>query len=198
MALSFLCEELMVEILSWLPVRSLMQCRCVSKSFKSLISDPSFVKLHLQRSPNNTNFLIRYRTPKHDFALPCSLRSLLEGPLSDIALKQEEKYKVAGSCNGLVLLFALSNTSSTRTYKFLLWNPAIRKTFQVPHYIIPINPNRYDFIKWFGFGTGVKGLCFLKGDIHGDKDVTTLRMITFIPFFIRRITNKDTFKSFGI
>nr|KYP63719.1 F-box/kelch-repeat protein At3g06240 family [Cajanus cajan] len=152
MALPFLCDELMVEILSWLPVRSLMQCRCVSKSFQSLISDPSFVKLHLHRSPKNTNFLIRYRNRKHDFALPCSLRSLLEDPLSDIALRQEHKYKVAGSCNGLVLLFALSNTSSARTYKFLLWNPAIRKTCEVPHCIIPINPNRYDFIKWFGFG----------------------------------------------
>lgn len=35
----------------------------------------------------------------------------------------------------------------------------------------------------------------MKGEIHGDIDMMTLRIITFIPFFIRRIINKYTVKS---
>jgi len=38
----------------------------------------------------------------------------------------------------------------------------------------------------------------MKSDIHGDKDTTTLKMITFLSFFITRITNKYTFKSSSI
>ncbi|MCI34852.1 F-box/kelch-repeat protein, partial [Trifolium medium] len=42
--------ELIVEILSKLPVKSLMQFQCVCKSWKSLISDPNFAKKHLRMS----------------------------------------------------------------------------------------------------------------------------------------------------
>lgn len=33
----------------------------------------------------------------------------------------------------------------------------------------------------------------MKSDIHYDKDMTTLKLITFVPLFVCRITNKDTF-----
>jgi len=35
----------------------------------------------------------------------------------------------------------------------------------------------------------------MKSDIHGDKEMMTLMMITFVPLLVRRITNKYTFKS---
>jgi hypothetical protein len=43
-------NELISEVLSFLNVKSLVGLRCVSKSWKTLISDPTFVKLHLKRS----------------------------------------------------------------------------------------------------------------------------------------------------
>ncbi|XP_045822488.1 F-box/kelch-repeat protein At3g23880-like [Trifolium pratense] len=39
--------DLIIEILSRLPVKQLLQLRCVCKSWKSLISDPKFAKKHL-------------------------------------------------------------------------------------------------------------------------------------------------------
>ncbi|MFS8014772.1 putative F-box domain-containing protein [Helianthus anomalus] len=47
-----LCEELIVEILSWLPTKSLVRFRSVSKSLCACIGSPDFIRLHALRSPN--------------------------------------------------------------------------------------------------------------------------------------------------
>jgi len=36
-------------------------------------------------------------------------------------------------------------------------------------------------------------LYFMKGDILGNIDFMTLRVITFVPFFVGGITDEDTF-----
>jgi len=36
-------------------------------------------------------------------------------------------------------------------------------------------------------------LCFMKGDILGNIDFTTLRVIIFVPLFVGGITDEDTF-----
>ncbi|XP_014502889.1 F-box/kelch-repeat protein At3g23880-like [Vigna radiata var. radiata] len=46
----FFPDDLIIEILSWLPLKSVMRFKCVSKSWNSLIIDPYFVKLHRKRS----------------------------------------------------------------------------------------------------------------------------------------------------
>jgi len=49
-------DDLIAEVLSFLPFKSLLQLRCVSKSWKTLISDSAFVKLHLNRSSTHTDY----------------------------------------------------------------------------------------------------------------------------------------------
>ncbi|AES79123.1 hypothetical protein MTR_7g057090 [Medicago truncatula] len=39
-----------MEVVSYLPVKTLMRFNCVSHSWKEFISTPSFVKLHLKRT----------------------------------------------------------------------------------------------------------------------------------------------------
>ncbi|ESW17399.1 hypothetical protein PHAVU_007G236100 [Phaseolus vulgaris] len=56
----FLHGELMMEILSRVPVKDLMQFRCTSKWMNHLVLDRAFVKLHLQRCSKNTNILFIY------------------------------------------------------------------------------------------------------------------------------------------
>ncbi|RHN63682.1 putative F-box domain-containing protein [Medicago truncatula] len=46
----FLPEELIVEILLRLSVKSLLQYKCVCKTWKTLLSDPQFAKSHLLSS----------------------------------------------------------------------------------------------------------------------------------------------------
>ncbi|CAI9303940.1 unnamed protein product [Lactuca saligna] len=45
--------ELMVDILSRLPVKTIIHCKCVSKKWLDLISDSYFANLHLHKSPSS-------------------------------------------------------------------------------------------------------------------------------------------------
>ncbi|KAK7257219.1 hypothetical protein RIF29_31027 [Crotalaria pallida] len=86
----FLLGELIMEVLSWLPVKNLMQLKCVCKEWNFVISSDNFIKLHLNRSLRN-NFLLRWEVVEFDndgvedhYAGMgiCTTRSLLENPLS--------------------------------------------------------------------------------------------------------------------
>ncbi|MCI32976.1 F-box/kelch-repeat protein, partial [Trifolium medium] len=52
--------DLIIEILSRLPVKLLLQFRCVCKSWKSLISDPKFAKKHLSHSTTHSLHCLSY------------------------------------------------------------------------------------------------------------------------------------------
>ena len=57
----YLSDEVLIEILHRLSVKSLIRLRCVSKSWKSLIATPAFIDSHLTHSlslPSNSNKLI--------------------------------------------------------------------------------------------------------------------------------------------
>ncbi|WMV53397.1 hypothetical protein MTR67_046782, partial [Solanum verrucosum] len=46
-------EKVLVETLSRLPIRSLVQCKCISKSWTKLISDLHFIEKHLMNRVEN-------------------------------------------------------------------------------------------------------------------------------------------------
>ena len=121
--------ELIEDILSRLPVKTLLRLRCVCKSWKSLISDPRFVERHLRMSnadPNFTHHRIILCSFTPNFAIrTCSVHSLFNNiPTSAIELKYPLKLpdwypQLVGSCDGL-LCFA------TGEDRILLWNPSTR------------------------------------------------------------------------
>ncbi|AES87605.1 putative F-box domain-containing protein [Medicago truncatula] len=57
-------DELIIEIMTWLPVKPLMQFKCVNKIFKTRISNPDFVQMHLNKSSQNPHLALMW---KHDF-----------------------------------------------------------------------------------------------------------------------------------
>jgi len=147
-------EDMWMEILSKLPVKSLLRFSCVSKYFQSLICDPSFVKLHLQNSSKNTHFLLSYLNHAYNFSFLFSshINSCFEDPLSffslyDMPKPQMHNYRVFGSCNGLVCLRKWNNDGS---YLFHLLNPATKKLFKNLHCVL--NPPEDQEVVMLGFG----------------------------------------------
>lgn len=53
--------DIMLDILSRLPVKSLCRFRCVSKSWRSLVTDPDFVKIHLNKAFENVEIFQQRR-----------------------------------------------------------------------------------------------------------------------------------------
>ncbi|KAJ9552154.1 hypothetical protein OSB04_016199 [Centaurea solstitialis] len=53
--------ELTIDILSRLPVKTIIHCKCVCKKWRNLVSDSSFGNLHLSRSATPTGFIIHYK-----------------------------------------------------------------------------------------------------------------------------------------
>ncbi|RDX81986.1 hypothetical protein CR513_37280, partial [Mucuna pruriens] len=105
-------------------VKSSLRFTRGSKSLNTFISDPSFVKLHLERSPKNAKLLIRYLAPNNNF-----FTTLLFTP--DVKHKQNlffvTESTIVGSSNGLVCLVYRQKYSNFVDYLVKLWNPATRK-----------------------------------------------------------------------
>ncbi|CAN6571315.1 unnamed protein product [Malus baccata var. baccata] len=53
-------NDIILEILSRLPRNSLRRCRCVCKSWRALISDPDFIRIHAVRGLNNDLKLLMF------------------------------------------------------------------------------------------------------------------------------------------
>ncbi|XP_057414900.1 F-box/kelch-repeat protein At3g23880-like [Lotus japonicus] len=138
-------HELVAEILSCLPVKSLIRFKCVCKSWNSLICAPHFVKLHLRRhsTPNaNPNVLFIWSTMEAHYGkrniLFFPVKSLLEAPSTITEEpyflgKLKSRYRIIGSCNGLVCLLGCRRfkfTSKHECHWFSFWNPAMRKKSQ--------------------------------------------------------------------
>jgi F-box interacting protein len=150
--LASLPNELVVEILIRLPVKSLVRFRCVCKDWFSLISSSSFITTHTNRAlsrsgDNNTSSRLLFRYGQmiffnilgHRKLLHFSLRSddgsfghnsnfirlkypLQPGALSDVFCN------IVGSWNGL-FCFAFDHPGF-RVYR--LWNPSIHKALSLP------------------------------------------------------------------
>ncbi|XP_058214317.1 F-box/kelch-repeat protein At3g23880-like [Rhododendron vialii] len=143
--------EITVEILSRLPVKSLLRLRCVCKSWRSLISNPKFAKTHLCRASMNTDYtnhrLIFSRLYPRTDVKSCSLYSIanrnsdsavqLDCPLKDPNLQ----VTIWGCCDDLVCI-------GTEREVFI-WNPSTRK-YKRPRNV-ELSCQCYADA-WFGFG----------------------------------------------
>lgn len=137
-------SELIAEVISFLPVKSLMQLRSVCKSWKSIIDDPTFVKLHLNRSSQKpdltfvTSAGITIWTLESTGTVSFTVCHLSENPPVIINLPDDDPYYqlkdkdcayIIGSCNGMLCLLGLNinNFCGYMDISIRFWNPASRK-----------------------------------------------------------------------
>ncbi|KAM7473210.1 hypothetical protein LguiB_020453 [Lonicera macranthoides] len=134
----YLPAELLAEVLSRLPVTTLLRFTSVSKSWYSLITSPIFITTHQLNYRNNPTplLLLRYygKLYEHSFSKKkhCSLHydnhtyeEFVELDLPHIS-KENQYIRIAGTCNGLVCLYDLNKDIVT------LWNPSLKKSIILP------------------------------------------------------------------
>ncbi|KAK6138796.1 hypothetical protein DH2020_027460 [Rehmannia glutinosa] len=143
-------DDVIIEILSRLPVQSILKFRCVCKSWLSSISSQKFVKTHLKNSKKDSDFR------QHRIMLNCrgnfkqfSVRSLLYEPIIDTFDTNDVAYNptksvnwVVGSCDGLICV-------ATNKKDLILWNPSTRIFKRLPDFGVEINQSGY-----FAYGLG--------------------------------------------
>uniref|UniRef100_A0A2N9J996 F-box domain-containing protein n=1 Tax=Fagus sylvatica TaxID=28930 RepID=A0A2N9J996_FAGSY len=132
----YLPDELVLEILHRLPAKSLIRFRCVSKSWNSLITSPTFINSHLTQSlslfsNSNSNTLIVRHCASHPNIEHYKLFrdendsfdqiQQLDFPVSS---RRIHHFMLIGSVNGL---FSLHEQE-----RFILWNPSIKKSITLP------------------------------------------------------------------
>ncbi|KAK6914167.1 F-box domain [Dillenia turbinata] len=137
-------DEIIADILSRVPVKSLVRFRCVSKEWCSLVANTKFIKAHLQRS--------NARQDHHRAHLSALAYSSCPSPddhsaETNIILNfppkfQNEAYRIVGSCDGLLLIAVDSG------YTFLL-NPSTREYKELPQ--PAYFPSNYELVT-YGFG----------------------------------------------
>jgi len=128
-------DEILTEILSHLPVKSLIQTRSVSKFFNSLISDPIFIKMHLHRSAQNPHLTLVSGKSVAEFRLvTVPLTQLVENPLitfpdnpPSFTSSVMDQCWLVSSCNGLLCFAHYSPLDhSYRDTWLRFYNPATK------------------------------------------------------------------------
>ncbi|KAA8545256.1 hypothetical protein F0562_020040 [Nyssa sinensis] len=121
--------DIAINILSRLPVKTLITFRCVCKSWNSIISNPHFIAIHLNQSTshdNNCSGYLLYKPSDDSDSKSCSLlcdKTFVQ--LSNLELPFESdcsSLTIVGSVNGLL---CLADPFIGRI--MYLCNPSIRK-----------------------------------------------------------------------
>ncbi|GAB2298397.1 hypothetical protein Dimus_032462 [Dionaea muscipula] len=153
----FFHEEVLVEILARLPVRSLLRFKCVCKTWFSLIGSEYFAGKHLSarsmmfKDDNYKNLLVDYHhNPDGHNGMTCLQFLAVDFDTLSVVhhkfkiISSSREYFVnrnlltclfAGSCNGIVCLliqdYLLGSVASQQS--LLLWNPATGEVKTLQH-----------------------------------------------------------------
>ncbi|KAK9285575.1 hypothetical protein L1049_024770 [Liquidambar formosana] len=122
-------QEVLTEIFTRLPIKSLLRCTSVCKSWYSLIKNPSFITTHLN-SNTSPLLLLRHCTENYEedrYSLhfdndTLDLYSKLDCPFKSFT----GYFKIVGYCHGLLCL------SDCHIEPTFLWNPSIRVYVTLP------------------------------------------------------------------
>ncbi|KAK4419994.1 F-box/kelch-repeat protein [Sesamum alatum] len=138
-------QEILIEIFSRLPLKSVGKCRCLAKLWRKLLSTPHFIKSHLTHQTHQENLILN--TP---FDTIYS-RSTIKGntiwktfPGLDLC----EWTAILGSCGGLVLMVLES-------FERFLVNPGTLQLIKVPK--PPLGLKRKESFSMHGFGYDSSG-----------------------------------------
>ncbi|KAM3289101.1 hypothetical protein P3S67_017388 [Capsicum chacoense] len=128
-------EEIIMDILSRLPVQSLLRFKCVSKFWMTLISQPYFTTKHFNHAKHNQSFKKMLLLNK-EYSFHCS--SLSSDQLfEDVrGIDRPRRGKLWGwnihCCYGGLVLVGVHNYPD-KDFMLLLWNPSTRESVVLPN-----------------------------------------------------------------
>lgn len=131
-------EEILVDILKRLPVKSLIRFNCVSKFWNTLISQPYFKKTHLNHSNSRLSsqklLFVRW-DPNCQFWSGSFTLTEEDIPIFDCTSDSNIKdgIKMYSSCDGLFLIGIWTDSYDEQPSILVLWNPSTRQSIRLPH-----------------------------------------------------------------
>ncbi|KAL6137136.1 hypothetical protein ACLB2K_062431 [Fragaria x ananassa] len=170
-------DDIVVEILSRLPVKSLLRFRSVCKSWRALISDSYFVKKHLGHAFTDTSYSFRL------VFLNARPRTVdLQGSEVHDHIRQQDSFaedilgrsRILGSCNGLICLQEMMFDGIYRDDIFI-WNPSTRATKKVPKHKFTKGSRRF---YGFGYDANTEDYKLIVGDSNHVADETKFGIFT--------------------
>ncbi|KAL2938992.1 hypothetical protein RDABS01_022441 [Bienertia sinuspersici] len=175
-------ENLIVEILSRLPVKDLLQFKSVCKSWYSIISSPNFITKHLKNyyyNPNNDSWkdclLVQYYVTHAELQLYELFVDETRRVLANEVLYSMPMYSsyVYGPCDGIYYVYQYDSNGRA------LWNPAINEFRTLPRIISkPHLPSNLTYASNEVYGFGVDPLTrdykvvVVKGHWSTNEDIT--------------------------
>ncbi|KAF5730188.1 F-box and associated interaction domains-containing protein putative isoform 1 [Tripterygium wilfordii] len=124
-------EDEVIDILTRLPVKSLMRFKSVCKPWGDLLRNPDFIRQHHLKQTHlscSSNFrvLMKHGAQPADCFFSLSLSSARDAG-EEVLTLEERVYDpvVLGPCNGLLCVYGYRE-------KIVLWNPAIREFKTLP------------------------------------------------------------------
>ncbi|CAK8542486.1 unnamed protein product [Lathyrus sativus] len=143
--------ELITEILLRLPVKTLLRCKCVCKSWLSLISNPDFATSHFQFAVSPPThklvFLENYFDAPETISIDFDASLYDDSSYSSLSLeflRFRSCCEIVGSCRGFLFLHCDSY--------FYLWNPSTGVHKNIPASPITIASVDYFPLPLYGFG----------------------------------------------
>ena len=131
----YLPEEVVLQILCRLPVKSLIRFRCVSKIWNSLITTSAFIDSHLTQSlslPSNSNKLI---VSRGDFRTKVEYYEFIhdDNNDSDSSFHHFQNFEFPLSFSYFKLIVSVNGLFCLcEKEQIILWNPCIRKFITLP------------------------------------------------------------------
>ena len=172
MASCCLPEDLVIEVLTRLPVKSLMRFKCVCKTWNAFTRNASFIDMHLNRATSNDlnhHHLIKHFDMKVNRFYLFRNESLGGRPQNAILSLQLHgaAFKVLGPCNGILCLHG-SSVSKKKYFHIILWNPATREYRVLPTSNFGFPPYKLARECYIGYGFD-----------HKTKDYKVVQLLGF-------------------
>nr|XP_019068231.1 putative F-box protein At3g10240 [Solanum lycopersicum] len=143
-------EYITSEIISWLPVKSIVRFKCVCKAWNTWIEHPNFSKLQLARSQGLTRLLFELYPCKSYRSKKKKKQRRLERYSLEFTRRFyfEDMFICSNHCNGLVCLY------SSKDGQVYLFNVSTREFKALPVSVEGVRKNSMDPRLYLGFDKG--------------------------------------------